>query len=287
MPRFAWVTDPHLNFVPFRRWEVWIREIQDSQVNGILITGDISESEDVVFQLQRLSEAVDLPIWFVLGNHDFYRSSIAQVRRDVAAASDADPNLHFLTGTEGVQLAPDWYLTGEDGWADGRVGDYYRSPVRLNDYHLIEELSGLTAQKRLRVIRREAAAGAVRLRRQLEIGRQQAHNQIVLTHLPPFREACWYEGSISDDDWAPFFTCAAIGWMLRRFCSRYPEQNVWVLCGHTHGSGKSRIGPNLTVWTGGAEYGEPRVTELVETSKLQEAVVDWSFDAADNQEQAS
>lgn len=282
MPRFAWVTDPHLNFVPFRRWEVWIREILAAQVEGVLISGDISESEDVVFQLQRLAEAVEMRVWFVLGNHDFYRSSIAQVRRDVQEASADHPQLHYLTGSAGVQIAEDWYLTGEDGWADGRIGDYYGSPVRLNDYHLIEELTGVSAKRLLRVIRREAVAGAVRLCRQLDLGRQQAKNQIVLTHLPPFREACWYEGRFGDDDWAPFFTCSAIGWLLKRFCRRHPEQQVWVLCGHTHGGGKSRIAPNLTVWTGAAEYGEPRVTEVVQPSLFPAAAVDWSFDVAGN-----
>ena len=34
---------------------------------------------------------------------------------------------------------------------------------------------------------------------------------IVLTHVPPFREACWYQGHTTDDHWAPFFVCGEVG----------------------------------------------------------------------------
>lgn len=34
-------------------------------------------------------------------------------------------------------------------------------------------------------------------------------------HVPPFREASWHQGRISDDDWLPHFTCKAVGDVLR------------------------------------------------------------------------
>ena len=37
---------------------------------------------------------------------------------------------------------------------------------------------------------------------------------LVLTHVPPFREACWHEGRISGDDYLPYFACKATGDVL-------------------------------------------------------------------------
>src|SRR5947208_3548725 len=58
---------------------------------------------------------------------------------------------------------------------------------------------------------------------------------IVLTHVPPFREACWYEGQISNDDWLPFFTCKAVGDVILDHAERHPKIRFEVYCGHTHG----------------------------------------------------
>ncbi len=84
----------------------------------------------------------------------------------------------------------------------------------------------------------------------------------VLTHVPPMREACWYNGRISDDEWAPHFTCRAVGDVLLEVVREHPKRQVTVLCGHTHGAGESWPLKNLRLLTGGAEYGFPGVNRL-------------------------
>jgi hypothetical protein len=86
---------------------------------------------------------------------------------------------------------------------------------------------------------------------------------LVLTHVPPFREACWHEGRISSDDFLPHFACAATGTVLRDFADAHPERQVTVLCGHTHSAGEAVIRPNLRVRTGSARYGEPAVQDVI------------------------
>ena len=81
---------------------------------------------------------------------------------------------------------------------------------------------------------------------------------IVLTHVPPFKEACWHEGKISDKEWLPHFTCKAMGDVIQHSLEAQPNRKIRVLCGHTHRSGKASIMDNLTVLTKGAEYGEIR-----------------------------
>ncbi|MEM7478177.1 MAG: metallophosphoesterase [Planctomycetota bacterium] len=277
-PTCAWISDPHFNFVPLSDWEILVEQITSSQAQAILITGDISESEDVAWQLERLQSACEKPIYFVLGNHDFYHGSIKGTRRGVEELCQARDGLHFLTGSQPIRLDDSWTLCGDDGWADGRIGDYFRSPVRMNDFVLIDELTNLDDLSRWKRLKREGTESALRLRRQLEAARQVSQNSIVLTHVPPFREACWYQGSHSNDDWAPFFASYVMGWMLKRFCQRYPEHSILVLCGHTHSEGKSRILNNLTVWTAGAEYGEPTIAEMITLGKASAPAYEWCHD---------
>lgn len=273
----GWATDLHLNFVSFSQWDELTERIRASGVQALLVTGDISEADDVVWQLERMANAFSGPIYFVLGNHDFYRGSIRSVRSGVRAACESHPRLNYLTGAEPIRLSDDWVLCGEDGWADGRLGDYFRSPIRMNDFVSIEDLRDLDSVTRLRFLRREGAACAMRLLRQLHSSATMSRRILVLTHVPPFRESCWYEGRHTDDDWAPFFTCHATGWALRRFCRRHAQHEVLVLCGHTHHGGRSQIAENLKVWTGGAEYGEPSLSGVVDLHTVDDAPADWSY----------
>src|SRR3977135_541574 len=57
---------------------------------------------------------------------------------------------------------------------------------------------------------------------------------VILTHVPPFREACWHEGQISNDDYLPHFACRAVGERLTAIMQERPDQCLTVLCGHTH-----------------------------------------------------
>ena len=92
---------------------------------------------------------------------------------------------------------------------------------------------------------------------------ERFRNVFLLTHVPPFRDACWHEGEISDDEFLPHFTCQAVGDVLFSFMQRHPQCSATILCGHTHGHGEATILPNLHVKTGGAEYGQPKVQEVI------------------------
>ena len=85
---------------------------------------------------------------------------------------------------------------------------------------------------------------------------------ICLTHVPPFREACWHEGRISDEMWLPHFSCEIVGEILAKHMSQFPEKRMTVLCGHTHSSGVAMISQNLRVITGCAVYGHPEIQHI-------------------------
>lgn len=81
-------------------------------------------------------------------------------------------------------------MIGHDGRADGRLGDYARSQVLLSDYRLIEELAGLDKEARRARLHAFGEEAAAHLRALLPEALRRFRRVIVLTHVPPFREAC-------------------------------------------------------------------------------------------------
>jgi predicted phosphohydrolase len=262
--RLAWATDIHLNFLSARGVDVFCEALAREEPDAVVITGDIAEAPTLSSLLEAVAARLKTPIYFVLGNHDFYRGSIPRVREEVAELSRRSPWLAWLPAAGVVSLGSDTALVGVDGWADGRFGDYVRSPVMLNDYVLIAELAGLSRAARLDRLHQLGDAEAARLRGLLAEALASHRRVIVATHVPPFKEACWHEGRVSNDDWLPHFSSRAVGEALREAALDHPDRILRVLCGHTHGEGSARILPNLKVITGGAEYGEPRVQGVME-----------------------
>ena len=134
--RLAWLTDIHLNFVDALRLGEFLESIRQ-QADAVAISGDIAESPGVVHYLKTMEEVLQKPIYFVLGNHNFYRSSIAKTRLQVADCAKRSKYLHYLTALGVVELTPGTAIIGHDGWADGRLGDLKHSNVILSDHQLI------------------------------------------------------------------------------------------------------------------------------------------------------
>jgi len=259
----VWTTDLHLNSVPSSAWEQWIQIVTSKKADGIVVTGDISEGDDVVPQLHRLADACRIPIYFVLGNHDFYDNSFHATRQDVIHACREHQQLHYLTDLSPIRLTPTTYLLGDDGWADATVGDYEESTIRLNDFDRIEDFKHSDKGAWKEQLHQIGAASAERIKIKLTRLPSNAQQVLVLTHVPPFREACWYEGATADDNWAPFFVSGQVGTELMQFSQQRPECELTVLCGHTHHAGVARLAANLIVYTGAASYGSPDVEGII------------------------
>ncbi len=262
MPRIGWITDIHLNFLEPPQFTHWLKSLRAEGLDALLVGGDISEALSVVDWLIRLDEALRVPIYFVLGNHDFYHGGIELVRSRVRQLGRQHPRLCFLTESPPVALTPEIGLVGHDGWADGRVGDYQRSYVMMNDYRLIEELAGWTKLERWSLLKSLGDAAAAHISRVLPEALRRFSSVYLLTHVPPLREACWYEGAISDDEWAPHFTCQAMGDAILSVMRDHPTKRLTVLCGHTHSPGEATPLPNVRILTGAAKYGEPAIPQI-------------------------
>lgn len=269
--KLVWLTDIHLNFLDQLARERFYQTLR-RQGDVLLISGDIAEAPSVAILLKEMASHIQQPIFFVLGNHDYYQGRIESIRQQMILLSQQETHLHWLPALGVVQLEADLLLVGQDGWADGRLGNYQDSPVMHCDQHLIVELF---EQKRLgkSTLLRKMQQLADRDAKQLSESLQQAVNCnpqkiIILTHVPPFKEACWYQGKISNDDFLPFYSSQATGEVLMQFSLAYPHIEFLVLCGHTHHFCHYQPLENLTVLVGEAEYSHPAICEILYTNLL-------------------
>ena len=199
---------------PRTRLDALCRAIREAGADAVLLGGDIGEAPDVAESLEDLDARLGLPIHFVLGNHDYYRGTSPASAPGWRRSAPDRPGSSTWRQAGVVALTEETGLVGHDGWGDGRLGDYARSEVLLNDYLLIEELSGLDKEDRLGRLHALGDEAAAHFRTLLPEALERFRRLIVLTHVPPFREACWHRGRISDDEWLPHFSCRAVGEVL-------------------------------------------------------------------------
>lgn len=263
----SWVTDIHLNFLVAEGRSEFYQKILDAKSDGVLISGDIAEAIDVENILNEMADKIKMPIYFVLGNHDYYRGQIKEVRDVFTTLTKENRLLQWLPASGPKRLTNDTILIGQDGWADGRLGDYQNSRVALNDSRMIEDLFKEKIVSKFKLLDKMQAladADAVALQsdlvRAVELG---AKKVIVLTHVPPFKEACMHEGKISDNDWLPYFSSKVMGDVLEAAAKKNTEIEFLVLCGHTHGEAYYQPFDNLIVKAGKVEYGRPEIQEII------------------------
>lgn len=266
--RVAWASDIHLNFPEADTRQMFYTKLAQWS-DAVAVSGDIAESPSVEQYLLEMAEHVQRPIFFVLGNHDFYRGSITATRRQIASLAAREPLHTYLTATDVVELTSATAIVGHDGWADARLGNSDQWQVIINDYLLIEELSqwrhGDGRPESLCPVLNELGDEAARhLQNVLTEAARSYHHRLVVTHVPPFREAAWYKRRPCDDDWLPHMACKAAGEVLLDIARAHPSCNLTVFRGHTHGGGHVAIRDNLQVFTAEADYGRPEIQRIFE-----------------------
>lgn len=265
--KLAWLTDIHLNFIDVNIRREFYQAIINTQCNSVLISGDIAEAHCLVDILSEMAEYIKMPIYFILGNHDFYRGQIDEVRDAMVTLTRSHGKLFWLPALTMQELGNHTFLIGQDGWADGRLGDYQNSKVILNDSRMIADLFQekiLGKFQLLEKMRQLADIDAQKLQYSLEqVINKKPKKIIVLTHVPPFKQACMHKDEISDDNWLPYFSSKVMGDFLVQAAQKNPEIEFLVLCGHTHSKAIYQPINNLIVETGKAEYKHPEIQKII------------------------
>lgn len=251
--RLALIPDPHFDHIRDRAIRGdFKRAIRAANVDAIVMTGDIAEAGTFYNAVRNIGLDTDLPVFFVLGNHDFYGGSIAEVHRTARKVG------YWLGDDDSipVHLTGHTCLVGADGWYDFRVGRCENTRIAMNDWYRIHDFMPLSAGAIVAASRALAEQSAELATRKLQAAVQAGYTRILLaTHVPPFVECATHEGQPSDPDWAPIMTNIALGDALFVFATENPDVHVDVLAGHTHDRCVRMVAPNLRVRVGRAEYG--------------------------------
>ena len=259
--RIAWLTDIHLEWLNQKSRSVFFQAIADEKPDFALLGGDICNFEFLEPWLLKLHQKIQAPIFFCLGNHDYYNSSIFEVRELALSITKTHDQISWLPEVGVVRLSEDVGLVGHGCWGDGRTGSFYNSPLSLNDFRYIKDLSGLRKPDQLEKIRQLGSEAADYIGLWAEKAARSFRHVIVLTHVPPFPQACFYMGHPSVDG-LPFFCAKAAGDALINVAANHPETQFLVLSGHTHDAADVRIADNLRCIVAGAEYGHPEFRML-------------------------
>ena len=83
---------------------MFIEQLREAEPDVVILAGDIGTAESVEDYLDEIDDALDCPVLFVMGNHDFYGGSIQGVRTRVAALARSSRGLTYLTDTDIVEL---------------------------------------------------------------------------------------------------------------------------------------------------------------------------------------
>lgn len=258
-----WITDIHEDACTMEELESFHKIITDQPGKTVLIGGDISNGHKSLDYLYSLVKTVGKPIYFVLGNHDFYGENISKTRIKASNLGNNCSSLCYLTGNPPIPLTASTALIGHDGWADGRVGNFLQSTISLGDYYLINDLKPYEGEELLNKLKQLGDDSAETLKKSLEEALNQFSNIIILTHVPPFREACCYEGHPCDDNWGPHFVCQVMGEMIVSCAAQNPDKNILILSGHSHNKADVQISHNIRVVTGQVTLGFPSIQASV------------------------
>jgi Icc protein len=262
--KLGWLTDIHLNFLNPADLTEFVVFLAKQEVGAFVITGDIAEGNTITKYLKILSDAIGKPVYFVLGNHDYYRGAIERVREEVANVCRMHDNLIWLNEAGVVPLTESAALVGHDGWADGRDGDYKNTDVLLSDHVLIRDFARCGKDERLELMQKLAGEAVGHFEKYLREALGKYEKVYLAVHPVPFKEACLYNGKMSSDDFLPHFASKVIGEKLTEIMQEYPERKLIVLCGHVHYPAEMDILPNMKVIVGGARYGSPQVQRVFE-----------------------
>ena len=97
MVRIAWGTDWHFDHASRETRREFLASVAVKEADALVIAGDVGTALCVAERLRDLAESFSGPVYVVLGNHDFYGSSVAAVRERIRALATHTPNLVYLS----------------------------------------------------------------------------------------------------------------------------------------------------------------------------------------------
>jgi len=244
----VWLSDLHADSLQ-SDFQADVEALGRERPKGVLITGDISNAERLDEHLTVLS-TLGCPIFFVLGNHDYWNGSFAGVTALVRSACSTKTNLVYLDQSGFVQLGGGTVLIGGQGWGDGQAGLGEKSPVTSRDSQLIQEFAGKPRETYFEMLRDIGRTSALRFSNMAVSALEDCQHLILATHVPPFTAS-----ALRDPEYLPYYVNVALGEEILRVARQFPSKRITVYCGHTHRRCVHQPLPNVMVHVADATNG--------------------------------
>jgi predicted phosphohydrolase len=246
-------SDIHLDHASNGTKRKFLQEIEKLNT-PLFIAGDISDGRKVTSHLEQIAEACKHDVYFVLGNHDYYHSSFAEIDSKISYLMHHYPNLIYLPHMGIVRLNSDTCVIGPDSWYDAKIAPYpHLIPLGMSDFDYIQDLRGLNRFDLFNKFQAKASAGLVHLKEMVGLAVTKYKNIIIMSHPVPFGSMNIHQTSLS-----PFYIWYEAGMFLGDFASDNLNNNFLWLCGHTHDRVEKDYGENFKVCCMGAEYTLPK-----------------------------
>lgn len=263
--KLLWLTDPHLDHADSLTRSEFFSKLRSTIYDAVVITGDISVSRFLARDLVEIAKAcAPRNVYFVLGNHDFFGTSLDHGHRIAESCCQKHANLHQLGGGEIVRLGADTALIGHRGWADGRAYGGRRVALRFPDQDGIADFrfrSTYPAFRKMEELGRESGAYF----RQILPYALTCYRQVVIaTHVPVVARAAQFHGKPCGRESLPHFVNATAGAVIQRVVEHFPNRKITVLCGHAHYGTVVQISPSLEVRVGQARKGDPSIQAILD-----------------------
>lgn len=258
MNKYLWLTDIHLNFLKTSARQEFFKTLKLKTSHGIFLSGDIATGSTVAELLKELGEYLNLPIYFVLGNHDLWNSSSAQVKRELAQLPS---NLVYLSQSEPIALTEKVGLIGHDGFCDARWKEPKFPLVFLMDWCFIKDFRNLSLKEKYALMRDWASESATQVGLKLRKALETFEEVIMVSHFPLLPEtnlSKWWE-----DFWKPYNSSKIMFETLTAIMQDYPKKKLKLLSGHSHQESIIEISHNILQKVGGVELGNPVIQEII------------------------
>lgn len=264
LKRYIWLTDTHFNFLDQATLVGFFLGLEAKKVNGLFLTGDISTGPDVVKHLMWLDKVVKTPIYFVLGNHDYYRSTFAQTEQAMTGLMQSNDNLHYLTACEPISLSQDVALIGHDGWYDAGWRDPMTTAIFVWDWYFIKDFRSLFGtEERMALVKGRAKEAAEFIADKLKKALKNHSTVYMLTHFPPWPEESDKFYGLLEKFWMPYNSSKMMADCVSDIMDKHPDKKLVILAGHTHIKRNIQISHNIELRVGDAEFGKPQVQDII------------------------
>ena len=257
--KLCWLSDTHLDHA-----DEWVRmalaEKCANESDAVVITGDVTSGTELKL-LAEFATDYGKPVYFILGNHDYWGGSFASVTKAVRAMCRRQSNLIWLDDSPPIRLTPTVQLCGVGGWYDAQFGDPEARDFIMHDWLRIEDLRPHYYAGSLVPKCQELGTDSA-MKATAKLLSTDAERVIFATHIPPFVESAWHNGQPTEPSLLPWYTNKAMGFALNRFAGKRPQGKLTTLCGHVHSASRFEARKNHTVLTAAAEYKNPVIERV-------------------------